>query len=66
MKSAWLLIAIPVIVVVFFVLSWLIQISWNNSVAQYLQLQELTFHQSCWLNTLSFLLFRNIPISSGK
>lgn len=61
-----ILILVPVIIVVFFIISWLIQISWNNSIAEYFQLQQLTLDQACWLNTLSFLLFRTVPSTSNK
>lgn len=67
MKSnALLVILVPLIVVAYFVVTWLIQISWNHSIAEYLQLPLMTFTQAWWLNTLSFLLFRNIPFTSKK
>lgn len=63
---SWLIIIIPLAVAVFFVVSWIIQISYNNSIVQMFNLQEITFQQACWLNTLSFLLFRNISVGSSK
>lgn len=63
---SWLLVIIPLAVVVFFIVSWIIQVSYNNSIALMFDVREITFHQACWLNTLSFLLFRNISVGSSK